>query len=210
MAGHPTYHVDVIKLKWQIIWTGELPHLRGLPHLPGFPHLHVNRPFVPVQTSHFRCTNLMQMSDKNRFVSLALNSTHMKWDVWTGCKATLTRHRTNFRPAKETFTADTVYTGPFNFFGSVHTELWTVRRLNFRTKKVIPCERNTLTHEFSTGRKLVRCCVNDAQELEFFTMFTDLRITVDPGTERILNKSRCNRLILGRLLSFLAKVNSSI
>ena len=34
------YHVNMIKLKWEIIWTG------GLPHLPGVPHLHVNRPLV--------------------------------------------------------------------------------------------------------------------------------------------------------------------
>ena len=46
MAGHPTYHVNVIKLKWEIIWTNGLPHLRGLPHLPGVPHLHVNRPLM--------------------------------------------------------------------------------------------------------------------------------------------------------------------
>ena len=39
-AGHPTYHVNVIKIKYKIIWTG------GLPHLPGVPHLHVNRPLV--------------------------------------------------------------------------------------------------------------------------------------------------------------------
>ena len=44
MPGHPTYHVNVIKLKKEIIWTGGLPHLSGLPHLPGVPHLHVNRP----------------------------------------------------------------------------------------------------------------------------------------------------------------------
>ena len=31
------YHVNVIKLKWEIIWTGGLPHLSGLPHLPGVP-----------------------------------------------------------------------------------------------------------------------------------------------------------------------------
>ena len=43
-AGHLTYHVNAIKLKRAIIWTGGLPHLRGLPHLPGVPHLHVNRP----------------------------------------------------------------------------------------------------------------------------------------------------------------------
>ena len=36
--------IMVIKLKWEVIWIGELPHLSGLPHLPGVPHLHVNRP----------------------------------------------------------------------------------------------------------------------------------------------------------------------
>ena len=25
-AGHPTYHINVIKLKWENIWTGGLPH----------------------------------------------------------------------------------------------------------------------------------------------------------------------------------------
>ena len=44
VAGHPTYHVDVIKLKCEIIWTGGLSLLGGLPHLPGVPYLHVNRP----------------------------------------------------------------------------------------------------------------------------------------------------------------------
>ena len=38
VAGHPTYHVNVNKLKWEIIWTG------GLPHLPGVIYLHLNRP----------------------------------------------------------------------------------------------------------------------------------------------------------------------
>ena len=40
MAGHPTYHVNVFKLKSlrEIIWTGGLPHLRGVTYL------HVNRP----------------------------------------------------------------------------------------------------------------------------------------------------------------------
>ena len=31
LAGHPTYHVNVIKLKWEIIWIGGLPHLHGPP-----------------------------------------------------------------------------------------------------------------------------------------------------------------------------------
>ena len=44
LAGHPTYYVNVIKLKREIMWTDGLPHLRELPHLPGVPHLHVNRP----------------------------------------------------------------------------------------------------------------------------------------------------------------------
>ena len=38
--------INVIILKWEIIWTGGLPHLSGLPHLPGVPHLHVNRPSI--------------------------------------------------------------------------------------------------------------------------------------------------------------------
>ena len=26
LYGHPAYHVNVIKLKWENIWTGGLPH----------------------------------------------------------------------------------------------------------------------------------------------------------------------------------------
>ena len=36
-----------------------------------------------------------------------------------------------------------VHTDPFNFFCSVQTKLWTAVRLNFRTVKVVPYERNT-------------------------------------------------------------------
>ena len=32
--------------KWEIRWTGGLPHRSWLPHLHGIPHLHVNRPLV--------------------------------------------------------------------------------------------------------------------------------------------------------------------
>ena len=49
MAGHPTYPVNVIKLNWEIVWTGVLPHLSGLPHLPGVSHLHVNKTLSKVQ-----------------------------------------------------------------------------------------------------------------------------------------------------------------
>ena len=45
-GGSPHLSLNVIKLKWEIIRTGRLPHLSGLPHLPGVPHLHVNRPLV--------------------------------------------------------------------------------------------------------------------------------------------------------------------
>ena len=44
LSGHPTYHVNVIKLTREIIWTGGLPHLGGLPNLPGVPRLRVNSP----------------------------------------------------------------------------------------------------------------------------------------------------------------------
>ena len=38
--GHPTYYVNVIKLKWEIILTGGFtPNLSGFSHLPGIPHL---------------------------------------------------------------------------------------------------------------------------------------------------------------------------
>ena len=45
VGDHPTYHVNVIKLKGEILWTGGLPTKHdqsGLPHLPGVPHLQVN------------------------------------------------------------------------------------------------------------------------------------------------------------------------
>ena len=31
LAGHPTYHVTMIKLKWEIKWTGGLPYPPGVP-----------------------------------------------------------------------------------------------------------------------------------------------------------------------------------
>ena len=47
-STHLSHDVHMFKLKWEIIWTGGLPHLSQLPHLPGVPHLHVNRPLVCV------------------------------------------------------------------------------------------------------------------------------------------------------------------
>ena len=34
LVGHPTYHVNVIKLKWEIIWTGRLPLLKRVTSSP--------------------------------------------------------------------------------------------------------------------------------------------------------------------------------
>ena len=34
LCGSPAYHRSVIKLKWEIPWTGGLPHISGLPHQP--------------------------------------------------------------------------------------------------------------------------------------------------------------------------------
>ena len=59
-AGHPAYHVNVIKLKREIICTGGFPHLIGLRHLPGVPHLHVNRPLLPEKCSHNSCIYYLQ------------------------------------------------------------------------------------------------------------------------------------------------------
>ena len=55
---HITSHVNVIKLKWEIIWTGRLPHLSGLPHSSGFPQLHVNRPLVKQQKKNTQTQSL--------------------------------------------------------------------------------------------------------------------------------------------------------
>ena len=51
----------MIKLKWEIIWTGGLLHLSGLHHLSGVPHLHVNRPLDQTET---------RRAEKNYFVFL--------------------------------------------------------------------------------------------------------------------------------------------
>ena len=47
-TGHPTCHVNVIKIKKEIKWTGGLPLLGRLPHLHEVPHLYQNRPLVDI------------------------------------------------------------------------------------------------------------------------------------------------------------------
>ena len=59
LACHPTYHVNVIKLKWDIIWIGGLPHLRGLPHLPRVPPSPCKQALIsPIQTTWYSPGNL--------------------------------------------------------------------------------------------------------------------------------------------------------
>ena len=48
LASHPTYHVNVIRLKWEDIWNGGVPHLSRLLHLPGAPP-------SPMQTKKLTC-----------------------------------------------------------------------------------------------------------------------------------------------------------
>ena len=48
--GRLTCSVNVIKIKWKIIWTG------GLPHLPGVHHLHINRSLDFAWGSHSGCS----------------------------------------------------------------------------------------------------------------------------------------------------------
>ena len=55
-VGHPSYRVNVIKVKWKIIWTGGLLHLSGLPHLPGVHHLQINRSVDFSWGSHLACS----------------------------------------------------------------------------------------------------------------------------------------------------------
>ena len=51
--------------------------------------------------------------------------------------------------------APSVHTWPFNIFALFTRNIWKARPRNLCTVKVIPCERNSYTHEFSTGRYLV-------------------------------------------------------
>ena len=38
LVGYPTYHVNVVKIKWEIIWKGGLPHLGDYLTHPGSPN----------------------------------------------------------------------------------------------------------------------------------------------------------------------------
>ena len=60
----------MITLKWEIIWTGGLPHLSRLPHLPGVPHLHVNRALGSTR-SHRDLTKSRRVLGEISYVYLA-------------------------------------------------------------------------------------------------------------------------------------------
>ena len=64
-VGQPTCHV--IKLKWEIIWTGGLPYLSGLPHLhgvsgivvPGVTYYNTRRLISPAMQANLGSPNSM-------------------------------------------------------------------------------------------------------------------------------------------------------
>ena len=71
LAGYPTYRVNVVKIKWEIIRKG------GLPHPPRVPHLYVNRPWdsktslvTPIPT---RITRLQSAYQNITFLQISKN-----------------------------------------------------------------------------------------------------------------------------------------
>ena len=77
----PTYGVIVIKLKWEKIWTGALPHLSRLPHLIGVPHLHVNRPLDWQNKNSVRESSFLHISSASLHDRLRRQNTsfHVLW-----------------------------------------------------------------------------------------------------------------------------------
>ena len=78
MAGHPTYHVNVIKLKWEIIWTGRVTSSKrdtlatwGPP-----PSCKQAGPNTFPSLFSFRCflSNLYTLLPNNKFCSLQQSS----------------------------------------------------------------------------------------------------------------------------------------
>ena len=71
-----------------------------------------------------------------------------------------TRHRTNFRPVEFKFDRTLCSHRTVQYFRSVHTEIVTVRRLNFRSVKVVLWEQNTYLVKWVA---IVICCRFSAQ-----------------------------------------------
>ena len=59
-----TYHVNMVKLKLDIIWTG------GLPHPPGALHLHVNRPQIIIIIKPFSSRSLYKKESERAFFKM--------------------------------------------------------------------------------------------------------------------------------------------
>ena len=91
LAGHPTYHINVIKLKWEITWSGGLPHLSGLPHLPGIPHLHVNRPLE----SGFKMSG-----HATKLTSSISDSLSRYSNIWIRISSRTRKFRPQFKPSR--------------------------------------------------------------------------------------------------------------
>ena len=75
-----------------------------------------------------------------------MQKAHRVWILWRRKsypepKSTFIKHRTNFRPAVKKIDWTLCSQETVQYIRSVYTELGLAGRLNFRTVKVIPCER---------------------------------------------------------------------
>ena len=71
----PVIILNVINLKWEILYAVGLPNLSGLSHSPGVPHLHVNRgPFLK-SLGNFSCPkSIIQIEIKKKIRARVLAS----------------------------------------------------------------------------------------------------------------------------------------
>ena len=76
-AGHPTNHVNLIKIKQEIMWTCRLIHLHGLPHLHGVSHLDM-KVFGNIARFNLLRTILLSRDDGVKLIALVINH----GDVW--------------------------------------------------------------------------------------------------------------------------------
>ena len=76
-AGQPTNHVNVIKIKQEIMWTCRLLHLHGLPHLPGVSHLDM-KVFGNIARFNLLRTILLPRDAGVKLIALVINH----GDVW--------------------------------------------------------------------------------------------------------------------------------
>ena len=72
---HPTYHVNVIKLKCEIIWTGSLHHLSRLPHLATW------GPPLPCKQALTRILRILLKGAEKKIISSSLQELRVKYSL---------------------------------------------------------------------------------------------------------------------------------